>query len=175
MTVTTTTSPRLHRRTPSSSGFRAATLGPQWAFFNPAADEAKCLQLGNGVLRLQGKGSAPRHALPLTVIATAPAYQFEVQMTVAPGRQSGARLFYSDKLYAGVGSNGEHFVMHRYGGNAPARWPPVLPVLPCGCGSPTTATSSPSTAVPAARSGPRTRCRWKYPATTTTWPASSWP
>ncbi|KFA39357.1 xylosidase, partial [Xanthomonas vasicola pv. musacearum NCPPB 4384] len=29
-----------------SDDFRAATLSPQWAFFNPAADEAKRLQVG---------------------------------------------------------------------------------------------------------------------------------
>ncbi|USJ02306.1 family 43 glycosylhydrolase [Xanthomonas prunicola] len=107
-----------------SDDFRAATLGPQWAFFNPAADEAKRLQVGDGVLRLQGKGSAPRDASPLTVIATDPAYQFEVQMTVAPGGQGGALLFYSDKLYAGVGSNGENFVMHRYGEERPGMLAP---------------------------------------------------
>ncbi|MCC4621370.1 family 43 glycosylhydrolase [Xanthomonas cassavae CFBP 4642] len=107
-----------------SDDFRAAALGPQWAFFNPAADEAKRLQVGDGVLRLQGKGSAPRNASPLTVIATDPAYQFEVQMTVAPGGQGGALLFYSDKLYAGVGSNGENFVMHRYGEEGPGTLAP---------------------------------------------------
>ncbi|WP_349792959.1 family 43 glycosylhydrolase [Xanthomonas sp. WHRI 7064] len=107
-----------------SDDFRASTLGPQWAFFNPAADEAKRLQVGDGVLRLQGKGSAPRNASPLTVIATDQAYQFEVQMTVAPGGQGGALLFYSDKLYAGVGSNGENFVMHRYGEERPGTLAP---------------------------------------------------
>ncbi|MGV7187321.1 MULTISPECIES: family 43 glycosylhydrolase [Xanthomonas] len=107
-----------------SDDFRAARLGPQWAFFDPAADEAKRLQVGNGVLRLQGKGTAPRNASPLTVIATDPAYQFEVQMTVAPGGQGGALLFYSDKLYAGVGSNGQQFVMHRYGEERPATLAP---------------------------------------------------
>lgn len=45
-------------------------------------------------------------------------------MTVAPGRQSEALLFYSDKLYAGVGSNGEHFVMHRYGEERPGTLAP---------------------------------------------------
>ncbi|MDV2450604.1 family 43 glycosylhydrolase [Xanthomonas hortorum] len=107
-----------------SDDFRANTLGPQWSFFNPAADEAKRLQVGDGVLRLQGKGSAPRDASPLTLIAPDQAYQFEVQMTVAPGGQGGALLFYSDKLYAGVGSNGENFVMHRYGEERPARLAP---------------------------------------------------
>ena len=32
----------------------------------------------------------------------------------------GALLFYSDRLYVGVGSNGEQFVMHRYGEERPA-------------------------------------------------------
>ncbi|KOB47206.1 xylosidase, partial [Xanthomonas arboricola] len=40
------------------------------------------------------------------------------------GQRAGALLFYSDKLYAGVGSNGENFVMHRYGEERPGTLAP---------------------------------------------------
>lgn len=104
-----------------SDDFRSGRLGPQWSFFNPAVDEMKRLSFGDGVMTLQGKGSAPRDASPLTVIAGDQAYQFEVEMEVEPGAVGGALLFYSDRLYAGVGSNGEQFVMHRYGDERPAK------------------------------------------------------
>jgi beta-xylosidase len=42
-------------------------------------------------------------------------------MEIAPGAVGGALLFYSDRLYVGVGSNGEQFVMHRYGEERPTR------------------------------------------------------
>lgn len=104
-----------------SDDFNGRTLGPQWAFFNPAVDEYRRLRFSGDGLVLQGKGSTPRDASPLTTIAGDPAYQFEVQMEIAPGAVGGALLFYSDRLYVGVGSNGEQFVMHRYGEERPTR------------------------------------------------------
>ena len=41
-----------------------------------------------------------------------------------PGAQGGAILFYDDRFYAGVGSNGEQFVMHRYGLERPGTLAP---------------------------------------------------
>jgi xylan 1,4-beta-xylosidase len=106
-----------------SDAFDGGKLGNQWAFFRPAADEMKRLTFGDGVMTLQGKGRTPRDASPLTVVAGDKAYQFEVELTIAPGAIGGALLFYSDRLYVGLGSNGEEFVMHRYGEERPADLP----------------------------------------------------
>jgi xylan 1,4-beta-xylosidase len=70
-------------------------------------------------MTVQGKGRTPADSSPLTVIAGDKAYQFEVEMEIEPGAVGGALLFYNDRLYAGVGSNGEKFVMHRYGQERP--------------------------------------------------------
>ncbi|WP_369935443.1 family 43 glycosylhydrolase [Xanthomonas tesorieronis] len=107
-----------------SDDFRGGRLGPQWSFFDPGRDEDRRLTFGDGTLSVQGKGRAPRDSSPLTVIAPDPAYQFEVEMEIEPGAQGGALLFYSERLYAGVGSNGEAFVMHRYGEERPAQLAP---------------------------------------------------
>ncbi|MER2177329.1 MAG: family 43 glycosylhydrolase, partial [Stenotrophomonas maltophilia] len=107
-----------------SDDFRGKTLGPQWSFFNPAQDEYKRLEFTGKGLVLQGKGETPRDSSPLTAIAGDKAYQFEVEMEIAPGAVGGALLFYSDRLYVGVGSNGEKFIMHRYGEERPARLAP---------------------------------------------------
>ncbi|KRG69549.1 family 43 glycosylhydrolase [Pseudoxanthomonas dokdonensis] len=109
---------------PLSDDFSGGKLGPQWAFYSPAPDEYDRLQFGDGVLTLQGKGSAPRDSSPLQVIAGDTGYQFEVQMDIEPGAQGGALLFYSDRLYVGVGSNGEDFIMHRYGEERPTTLAP---------------------------------------------------
>ncbi len=45
-------------------------------------------------------------------------------MEIEPGAQGGALLFYSERLYAGVGSNGEAFVVPRYGEERPAQLAP---------------------------------------------------
>jgi xylan 1,4-beta-xylosidase len=102
-----------------SDEFSSGKLGPQWSFFDPARDEYARLSFGDGVMTLQGKGSQPRDSSPLTITATDPAYQFEVELEIEPGAQAGTLLFYSDRLYAGVGSNGENFIMHRYGEERP--------------------------------------------------------
>lgn len=68
-----------------SDDFRGGRLGPQWAFFNPGSDEYRRLRFSGDGLVMQGKGSAPRDASPLTTIAGDPAYQFEVELEVAPG------------------------------------------------------------------------------------------
>lgn len=104
-----------------SDDFSGATLGAQWSFFNPAPDEYRRLGFGKDGLTVQGKGSTPRDASPLTAIAGDVAYQFEVEMEIEPGAFGGALLFYSDRLYAGVGSNGEDFILHRYGDERPLR------------------------------------------------------
>lgn len=107
-----------------SDDFEGDRLGPQWAFFDPAPDEMRRLSFGDGAMTLQGKGTAPRDASPLTAIAGDRAYEFEVELEIEPGAIGGALLFYSDRLYVGLGSNGEDFVMHRYGEERPARLPP---------------------------------------------------
>jgi len=74
-------------------------------------------------LHLRGKGTSPRDSSPLTITAGDLAYQFEVQMEIEPGAQGGALLFYSDRVYAGVGSNGQRTIMHRYGLERPTSLP----------------------------------------------------
>jgi beta-xylosidase len=105
---------------PLSDDFSGGKLGPQWAFFKPATDEYARLGFGDGAMTMRGKGTSPRDSSPLGFIAGDLAYQFEVEMEIEPGAQGGALLFYNDKLYAGVGSNGENFIMHRYGTERPA-------------------------------------------------------
>jgi len=104
---------------PLSDDFDGQRLGPQWSFYAPAADESKRLSFGDGALTLRGKGQTPRDSSPLTAIATDQAYEFEVRMQIGPGAVGGALLFYSDRLYAGVGSNGQDFILHRYGEERP--------------------------------------------------------
>lgn len=102
-----------------SDTFDGSALGPQWAFFNPAQDEYRRLSFGGGAMSVQGKGRTPADSSPLTVVAGDKAYQFEVEMEIEPGAVGGALLFYNERLYVGVGSNGDRFVMHRYGQERP--------------------------------------------------------
>lgn len=103
-----------------SDDFDGDRLGPQWAFFAPGPDEYARLSFGGGAMTVRGKGRTPADSSPLTVTAGDKAYRFEVEMEIGPGAIGGALLFYNERLYAGVGSNGEQLVMHRYGQERPA-------------------------------------------------------
>jgi xylan 1,4-beta-xylosidase len=110
-----------------SDSFDGKALGPQWAFYDPAPDEMQRLSFDGGAMTLRAKGRRPADSSPLTVIPGDTSYQAEVQMELGPGATGGLVLFYSDRLYVGLGSNGESFVMHRYGEERPAQGLPAGP------------------------------------------------
>jgi xylan 1,4-beta-xylosidase len=106
-----------------SDTFDGVRLGPQWRFYAPAEDEYRRLSFDGEAMVLRGKGTSPRDTSPLTAIAGDPAYMFEAEIEISPGAIGGVLLFYSDRLYAGLGSNGDNFVLHRYGEDRPVSLP----------------------------------------------------
>ena len=90
-------------------------LGLKWNFFRPAPDEAARVRIAGGALHLAGRGEAPSTGSPLLLIAGDTSYQFECDITCAPGGRAGLILFYDDRLYCGLGFDEERFVTHQYG------------------------------------------------------------
>ncbi|NEX92740.1 family 43 glycosylhydrolase [Caulobacter sp. 17J65-9] len=106
-----------------SDDFSTDKLGVQWGFYDPAPGEAARLTRQGGALVMAAKGAQPRDCSPLAFVAGDPAYRIEVELEVEPGAQAGVLLFYSRRLYCGLGWTGERFVMHRYGLERNARAP----------------------------------------------------
>jgi beta-xylosidase len=100
---------------PLSDDFTAPNLRPQWTFYDPGPDEARRVRHESGRLVLEGKGTQPRDASPLTFVAGDLAYQFEVAIDVRGDAQAGVLLFYNRRLYCGLGFDAQRFTMHRYG------------------------------------------------------------
>lgn len=98
-----------------SDDFSRDRFGLQWAFYRPDRDEMDRVRYEDGALVLAAKGHSPADSSPLTFIAGDQAYRLEVEFEIGPGAQGGVLLFYNDRLYAGLGMNERHFVMHRYG------------------------------------------------------------
>lgn len=98
-----------------SDDFSALALGAKWNFFKPAADERSRARVEDGALVLAGRGKAPVDSSPLLLIAGDQAYRFECDIEIAPGGTAGLILFYDDRLYCGLGFDGERFVTHQYG------------------------------------------------------------
>lgn len=90
-------------------------MGSKWAFFRPSPDEGDRIRVADRTLFLAGKGEAPSTGSPLMVTAGDRSYLMECDIAVAEGGRAGLILFYDDKLYCGLGFDGERFVTHQYG------------------------------------------------------------
>ena len=100
---------------PLSDDFRSDRMGTLWSFYDPGPDEANRLHRGDGVLHMAGKGTGPADCSPLTLVAGDQRYRIEVDIEIAGGAEAGLLLFYSRRLYAGLGLGPDGLVIHRYG------------------------------------------------------------
>ncbi|HXC55407.1 MAG TPA: family 43 glycosylhydrolase [Rhizomicrobium sp.] len=98
-----------------SDDFTRDAFGTRWSFYDPAPSERLRARLDNGALVLAGKGTAPRDSSPLACVAGDRAYVCEVEIEIGPGAGAGLILFYSRRLYAGLGFDANGLVLHRYG------------------------------------------------------------
>jgi beta-xylosidase len=98
-----------------SDDFATLALGTRWSFFRPAADEARRARVGGNTLHLAARGTAPANSSPLLQIAADQAYRFECDVEIDAGTTAGLLLFYDDRLYCGLGFDGDRFVTHQYG------------------------------------------------------------
>jgi beta-xylosidase len=60
---------------------------------------------------------------PLWFVAGDHAYEIEVDAEISPGATAGVLLFYSRRLYAGLGVSDKNFILHRYGTERPMAKP----------------------------------------------------
>ena len=98
-----------------SDDFKGPGLGHQWSFFRGGAKEMDRVRLLDQTLHLRGKGTSPSNSPPLCIITGDHAYQIEVDLSFDEGVQAGLLVFYSERLYAGMGLNARSMMLHRYG------------------------------------------------------------
>lgn len=106
--------PRTHG-IPLSDDFRGKELKPQWAFYKPDANEYARVDLSGDGLKLAAKGEQPTDSSPLCVACGDRAYRVEIEIERDKGAAAGLLLFYSSRLYCGLGVDDEGLIMHRYG------------------------------------------------------------
>jgi beta-xylosidase len=98
-----------------SDDFATDRLGLTWRFYDPTPQERDRLSRGERVLTVRGKGSTPADASPLCLVAGDHAYSLEIDIEREGAACAGILLFYSRRLYCGLGFDSTGFVMHRYG------------------------------------------------------------
>lgn len=92
-----------------------ASLGPQWRFYQPGKQAARRLKPTSQGLWIAAQGDRPADASPLCVVAGDRHYRVTVEIRREAGATAGLLLFYSSRLYCGLGFDDVGLIMHRYG------------------------------------------------------------
>lgn len=107
---------------PLSDNFDSLRLGSVWTFYRPAANELLRLRHVPGQLAIAAKGSSPEDCSPLTLTVPDQAYEISVDVELQGAVQGGLLLFYSRRLHAGLGFDGQGIATWRGGGRL-GFWP----------------------------------------------------
>lgn len=107
-----------------SDDFTTDRIGLEWAFHAPGPNENARRIWSPGLLRLAASGKTPTDSRPLTFICGDLAYEVTADLEIDDTAEAGVLLFYSPKLYCGLGFNSRGLIMHRVAtqrsGGAPA-------------------------------------------------------
>lgn len=96
-----------------SDDFDKQELGIQWTFWKEYAPQA--VSFKQQMLWMEAKGSTPADGRLLLTTAEDKNYETQVEVTTGKGNTAGLLLFYNEKAYAGVVSDGKKFIIY---GNA---------------------------------------------------------
>jgi beta-xylosidase len=102
-----------------SDDFSRDRMGVQWSFYKGTDEDRTRYRYEQGALVLKAKGTSPADSSPLWFVAGDQAYEVEVEIDADPEATAGLLLFYSRRLYAGLGYSARNFVMHSYGLDRP--------------------------------------------------------
>jgi xylan 1,4-beta-xylosidase len=100
---------------PFSDDFSKNKMGVQWSFYRGNETDTSRFRYDGGALVLKARGTAPSDSSPLWFVCGDPAYEVQVDLEIEAGATAGLLVFYSSRLYAGLGFSQENLVMHRYG------------------------------------------------------------
>lgn len=98
-----------------SDDFQTSKIGTQWRFYRGTAADRARVRYEKGSLVMAAHGHGPADSSPLGFVAGDHAYEIEVDIDADPGASAGVLLFYSSRLYAGLGFSTANFILHRYG------------------------------------------------------------
>jgi xylan 1,4-beta-xylosidase len=98
-----------------SDDFSTNKMGVQWSFYKGTASDKDRYRYQDHALVLKAKGTTPADSSPLWFVCGDHAYEVEVEIDRDAGATAGLLVFYSSKLYAGLGVSDSNLVMHRYG------------------------------------------------------------
>ena len=98
-----------------SDDFSTNKIGTQWTFFQPAGPIAEHFRFEDRSLVLKAKGTSPKDSSPLLFVCGDQAYETEVEIDCDDGATAGLLLFYSERLFAGLGFSKEQMLEYNRG------------------------------------------------------------
>ena len=110
------TDPSIKHGLSLSDDFEGPEPGLQWTFWKEYAPQVAQLQETD--LWIDAKGSTPSDARLLLATAEDKNYETQVEVNVGKGNTAGLLLYYSEKAYAGVVSDGKNFTIYRNAENS---------------------------------------------------------
>lgn len=93
-----------------SDNFKGKELGLQWTTWQNY--NRRNIVLKNNSLYVRGKGKDPKDAQLLLTTATNKNYETQVEVTLKKGSIGGLVLFYNEKAFAGISSDGKQFTIY---------------------------------------------------------------
>jgi len=102
-----------------SDDFSTNRMGTQWGFYKGSASDRQRFRYEDNTLVLKARGTGPADASPLSFVTGDHAYEIGVEIDADEGATAGLLLFYSSRLYAGLGFSAKNFFMHSYGLDRP--------------------------------------------------------
>ena len=96
-----------------SDNFSTDRTGTQWQF--AGAYDPQRVRYENRSLVMQARGGDPSDACPMLLITGDHAYEMEVEAECPPEAAAGLVLFYSPKLYTGIGLDSGRLAIHLLG------------------------------------------------------------
>ena len=99
--------------------FSQLELGRRWTFHAPGRGESERVRIEDGLV-LRGKGTSPADTSPLAMLTGDHAYEVEVDVSVQHDVEAGLLLFFNNRLFCGMGIDGER--MLSYSGGIRTHW-----------------------------------------------------
>ena len=94
-----------------SDDFKGPQLGLQWTFWKEYAPQS--LTFKEDILWMKAKGRTPADGRVLLTTAEDKNYETQVEIRTGNGNVAGLILYYNEKAYAGVVSDGKTFYIYR--------------------------------------------------------------
>jgi xylan 1,4-beta-xylosidase len=103
-----------------SDNFSSSAIGTRWTLHLDASPDPALAQVRDGAMWLMAKGDGPHNATVLTQQLGDRGYQCDVTVEFDAGTEAGLLLFFSDRLFLGIGHDGQRMIT--YGGGRPGYW-----------------------------------------------------